>query len=156
MSLRVLAFAVMLSVSGAGASACNRVQDAAALQGALLGEVNDYRAAHGLTPLRPSPALDAAAWNVVCDNAQRGRLDHVTSDRLTVGGRVRSQGYDFALVNENLAMRSRSVPQTAAGWMNSAGHRANILHPETRDFGAAVTVDRRGALYWAMVSARPR
>lgn len=138
------------------ANACNQPANAATLRAQLLTEVNARRRSAGLGALTLDTRLQAAALVVVCDNARNNRLSHTTADGTTLGSRLATAGYGFRTANENLA----AGPTTAAGvvqsWMGSPPHRANILAPTTRHFGAGVARSASGQFYWSIVSAAPR
>ena len=57
-------------------------------------------------------------------------------------------------------MKNRSTPRTPAdvmnAWMNSSGHRANILNPAFSEIGFAAVTGSNGTIYWTMVLAAPR
>lgn len=135
---------------------CNQPSNAATLRAQLLTEVNAQRRSAGLVALTLDSRLQSAALVVVCDNARRDRLSHTTADGTTLGSRLATAGYPFRTANENLA----AGPTTAAGvvqsWMGSTPHRANILAPTTRHFGASVARSGSGQYYWSIVTAAPR
>jgi len=88
--------------------------------GTLASLVNRDRAAHGLRPLARSGALDAVALNWAHHMADSGRMSHNPSLAAQVPGGWRALG-------ENVAMGQPSPQAMETAWMNSPGHRANIL-----------------------------
>ena len=77
-----------------------------------------------------------------------------TPGRATVGDRVRQAGYNYQLVAENVAYTSGQNTSTANAmnlWMNSPGHRENILNGNYNEIGAAVQYDSNGTCYWCVV-----
>ena len=97
----------------------------------MLGLINDARAAAGLGALRLSPNLDrAAAWKSADSSASGPGFDHTDSLGRSINTRFPDCGYSITGVysGENVAYGSTS-PSTIFGmWMDSAGHKANILN----------------------------
>jgi uncharacterized protein YkwD len=90
---------------------------------------NRHRSAAGLAPLRHSGVLAAAARLHARNMVRHGFFDH--TDHLGRRPLERVEIFDregrFRLVGENIAAGYPSVAAACAGWMRSAGHRANIL-----------------------------
>jgi hypothetical protein len=87
--------------------------------GGVLGMVNSERAAAGCPPLRFDPQLASMAQSHASDMASRDYFAH-------------SSGAD----GENIAYGQTSSAEVMQEWMNSPGHRANILNCEYTRFGA--------------------
>jgi uncharacterized protein YkwD len=118
------------------------------LNAAILCLVNGERAANGnLPPLTQSSQLDQAASGMASLMVSEHFFSHETPDGKNVVDRVEPTGYlpgsgDW-VVGENLAWGSGalSTPQAIVnGWMNSAGHKANILAPDYKDIGLAAAM----------------
>ena len=77
---------------------------------------------------------------------------HDGSDGRTTFQRMRDAGYQYRRAAENVAAGTRSPADTVAAWMNSAGHRANILNCELREIGVGFVEDPgdplRYGTYW--------
>ena len=58
------------------------------------------------------------------------------------------QGVDYHIAAENLAMRQPSPEDVVEAWMNSKGHRANILNGDFKFIGIGVELDGNGKFYW--------
>lgn len=137
------------------AAICAAVSPAAA-QGAAdldrlrqraLDLVNDARAEAGLTELTLGPALNDAAQSHAGDMAGRGYYAHVAPDGQTPRDRfVAAGGSRWALSGENIARCSGCAPPPdagrvdafQAGWMQSPGHRENILSDAFDHFGFGI------------------
>jgi uncharacterized protein YkwD len=130
----------------------------------VLAAQDRQRAARGLAPLSFDERLMAAASAQALDCAHRDRLTHTGADGSDVGTRVRRAGFRWRSVAENAAMQPMNPPggsgdgRTAEwavdGWMQSRGHRANLLGSYTH-CGAAFADTGRGTRYWVAVYARP-
>ena len=62
---------------------------------------------------------------------------------------VQAKGYTGRCSGENIAMGQRTPREVFTAWMNSPGHRANILNTSYRHIGVAQTASSRGPL-WVM------
>jgi uncharacterized protein YkwD len=114
----------------------------ARISAATLCLVNQQRTSRGLVALRVNTAMVKAATNHSLDMVARNYFDHTSPtgetflDRLRAAGYIRpNSGYSIA---ENIAAGTGSYATPSATvtmWMNSAGHRANILNGGYRDTG---------------------
>jgi uncharacterized protein YkwD len=160
--IRLLAAAALL----VGLAACQPTLDplkrspsealdrAAALSksaGTLPEQINLQRINAGLPLLTRDSRLTAAAEAHALDMATMGTLSHVGSSGYTVGTRVNIQGYCYSVVTENIASGWKTVALVVRGWMESPGHRANILNPQVKEYGVG-----RAGDYWVMIFAAPR
>jgi uncharacterized protein YkwD len=115
---------------------------------------NKVRAAAKLPPLKENPKLDAAALVHAEDMAKRDHMSHEGSDGSKPSERVEGQGYRFQATAENVAARQKAVAEVMKGWMNSPGHKANILGNYT-EIGVARVPNEDGTYYWCTVFGRP-
>jgi uncharacterized protein YkwD len=116
---------------------------------ALLAAHNRERDKEQFAPLKLSPMLCESAAAHVRDMAKHQQLDHTGTDGSTVADRAKRKGYAFVRVGENIAEGQKSVERVMTAWMNSPGHRANILADFT-EMGAAQAEDDNGDLYWCV------
>jgi uncharacterized protein YkwD len=105
---------------------------AATSDAGLLALVNDYRATQGLPRLASTAALDAAALGHARDMTSNGFFSHTGSGGSTVGSRTRATGCSWTGVSENIAMGQTTPSAAMTIWINSPGHRRNILGPYTQ------------------------
>jgi uncharacterized protein YkwD len=122
--------------------------------------INRQRAAHGLRPVRANGALSRAARRHSEDMVGRAYFSHDTPQGVGVVQRIAASGYasggHACALGENIAAATGpfSTPASIVRmWMNSPGHRANILSPIYRDAGVGVAFGypgspgRRGATF---------
>jgi uncharacterized repeat protein (TIGR02543 family) len=109
--------------------------DAAAFEREVLRLVNIERANHGLNPLQWDYALAAIARAHSIDMVHRGFFSHNCLGGLSPFDRMRSAGISYRSAAENLAAGQRTPKEVVDGWMNSPGHRANILNPNLTHLG---------------------
>jgi uncharacterized protein YkwD len=109
----------------------------------VVQQINDERSRHGLRSLRLSLRLSAAAEYHSRQMGRRGFFEHESPDGSAFWKRVerfyQSSGYRYWSVGENLLWSSPGIGVAGAvrAWMNSPGHRANILSREWREVGLA-------------------
>jgi uncharacterized protein YkwD len=111
---------------------------------------NQERAAAGLPPLGAHGALNQAAAVHSADQAAHNRMSHTGSDGSDGGQRITAAGYSGSTWGENVAGGFGSASSVVAAWMNSPGHRANILNPAFTDIGVAWAAAADGTVYWTM------
>ncbi|WP_205718419.1 sigma-70 family RNA polymerase sigma factor [Actinomadura sp. WMMA1423] len=117
--------------------------------------VNAERARAGCRALRVSPALHQAAQRHSADMASRRVLDHRGAGGDDPGQRITAAGFRWSAWAENIAQGQATPPAVVDGWMNSAGHRANILNCRFTMVGIGV-VRASGGPWWTQVFATPR
>lgn len=103
----------------------------------LLELVNKSRADYGLAPLQECAPLANAALAHSQDMAAHNFFDHTGSDGSQSWDRAIRYGYGSMLVQENIGFRYPSVEGVFLGWMDSPGHRENILEPTHQHAGFA-------------------
>lgn len=128
----------------------------------VIAEVNQARRANGLKPMREDPALMRAAADHSAELAERHRLDHTSTNpaRRTMTMRIDAAGGSWSRAAENLAHMSGSasdVPaQTVRLWLDSPGHRRNMLEPSYTHTGVGIGIDTRGSWYVTQLYVLPR
>jgi uncharacterized protein YkwD len=101
----------------------------------VIALTNQHRAAAGCAPLTVNAKLTAAAQLHSEDMALRDFFSHTGSNNSSLSSRVLAQGYTFSRIAENIAAGYTTPASVINGWMNSSGHRANILNCNLRDIG---------------------
>jgi uncharacterized protein YkwD len=104
----------------------------------VLAEMNVRRAAFDLPPLREDTRLDQAADDRVTDMEEQDYWAHISPDGKQPWQWMHAHGYDFRFAGENLASGFDTVELLVDAWMESKGHRDNILSPFYRDCGIAI------------------
>jgi uncharacterized protein YkwD len=112
---------------------------------------NQQRQAAGLVALSTSSALTNAAAQHSADQAGRNSMSHTGSNGSNAGDRISANGGSFSTWAENVAAGYGSASGVVDGWMNSSGHRQNILNPAMTHIGVAVADAADGTPYWTMV-----
>ncbi|RLN53394.1 hypothetical protein BBJ29_004270 [Phytophthora kernoviae] len=123
--------------------------------GLMLDRVNEERAAQGLTALCLNSKLQEAAQSHSDDQAANDFMSHTGSDDSTMSERVSDADYDWNGVAENVAAGQVDVVEVMDSWMNSEGHRHNILGDYTM-LGAAYAYNGDGRLLDTALLGMPR
>jgi uncharacterized protein YkwD len=119
---------------------------------------NDARTRNGLSVFRTSAKLMEAARLHADQMASSQRASHTISGARypTMQDRINAVGYAYMQIAENVAWNQPRAQDAVGSWMNSSGHRANILDPGLTEIGAAMARSSRGEPYWIQVFGRPR
>jgi uncharacterized protein (TIGR03000 family) len=120
----------------------------------LLTLVNKERAKEGLAPYRTDKKLMRAARSHSANMARQGQLSH-TLDEKGPAERLKEVGYTSAGWGENVAGGQEKPAEAMATWMNSKGHRGNILNDSYTEIGLGVATAADGQKYWTQVFAKP-
>ncbi|MCX4960572.1 CAP domain-containing protein [Streptomyces virginiae] len=107
-------------------------------ESAVLALVNKERSAAGCGPLTVNGKLAAAARAYSDTMARSGVMSHTGPDGSTMTSRVEAAGYGWSRLGENIARGQSDADSVMKAWMNSSGHRANILNCSFREIGIGV------------------
>lgn len=121
----------------------------------LLDLVNEQRQKAGLAALRANDKLFQAAREHTANMARQDSLEH-TLDGKGPGERIRDKGYEGFGAGENIAAGQRTPAEAMDSWMNSPGHRANILGEDYNEIGIGIASHAQGMLYYTLVFAQGR
>lgn len=122
-------------------------------QAELLHLHNEARKEHGLSTFCVREQLMDAATAHSRDMLSRTYYDHVAPDGSTPEQRVRATGYSYSEMAENIHRRplsyaleptQKDLEQVFDDWMNSPGHRANLLNPDLHEIGIGAAFGRYG------------
>jgi uncharacterized protein YkwD len=127
----------------------------AALEAAVVDLVNARRAEAGCPAVRSDDKLTIAARAHSADMAARNYFSHDTLEGVKFSTRITNAGYRWSGAGENIAKGQRTPAEVMTGWMNSPGHRANILNCGFKDLGVGVAADSYGSLLWTQDFASP-
>ena len=134
------------------AGPCDPVLEAEAYQA-----INERRAAAGAGPLTIEERLNAAARRYSADMGVNGVWDHIGSNGESPFKRIHDAGYSYTVAAENISAGHNRGFDAVEAWMNSAGHRKNMLNPVYNQVGIACYYkpDDNYSFYWTAVFAAP-
>ncbi len=122
---------------------------------------NQERAQFGLPPLTTNTQLAEAAQIHTENMTQQDFFDHTELDDSSISDRVEATGYGFLAWAENIGAGYETPEEIVEGWMNNAGHRANIFDPNLEEIGVGYfflendTGNVNFNHYWAQVFETP-
>lgn len=115
----------------------------------ILNLVNEERAKAGLSPLSLEADITAAA-NVRAKEIVQS-FSHTRPNGSSFSTVLAEQGVSYRGSGENIAWGQKTPEQVMNGWMNSDGHRANILNGNFRNLGVGHYQDANGVNYWVQL-----
>jgi uncharacterized protein YkwD len=110
--------------------------------------VNQERAKAGCGALTVDARLANAARAHSQDMATRDYFDHNTPEGVDPGKRITNAGYNWQAWGENIAMGQPDPASVMQAWMNSPGHRANILNCNFKNIGVGLAYNTKHQPYW--------
>ncbi|WP_353611387.1 CAP domain-containing protein [Bacillus sp. FJAT-27251] len=96
---------------------------------------NDHRRQNGLQPLEADPQLSGVALKKSEDMQENGYFSHTSPTYGSPFDMMRDFGVSYRTAGENIAQGQRSPQEVVNAWMNSPGHRQNILNPNYTHIG---------------------
>lgn len=108
--------------------------------------VNEEREKNGLSPL----ATDAKVTQAAQLRAEEIKtlFSHTRPNGTQCFTALKEAGVNYSGAGENIAMGQKTPEEVMQGWMNSSGHRANILKAEFKNIGVGYYVDSNGKAHW--------
>ena len=122
---------------------------------------NIERTKVGLAPLTFNTQLFTAAQNHSLSMANNDFFSHINPNGSDSFDRIQDTGYQYSTAGENIAAGYLTPEAVVQGWMNSQGHRANLLNPNFTEIGLGYFYlqNDRGNVnynsYWTQIFARP-
>jgi uncharacterized protein YkwD len=143
-----------------------RCEPPAVIQQKMLKLVNQARRSKRRCGKRTYAPVRAVRWNRSLAKAAEdqstymaanNRLSHRGSGGTTVERRIRTNGYTWRAVGENVGGGSQTCEDIVDGWLNSPAHCANIMEGGFTEIGAACARNPKGryGTYWTLVLAAP-
>lgn len=120
----------------------------------FLALTNQYRAERGLPALQLDPRLTSASQDMAQIIAAAGTPKVRQHSSRSLRKRLKDKGMGDVPAAENLLMGERNTQDAFNVWVNSRGHRANLINTSVTHLGAA-RVDKGGRSFWAMIMAGP-
>ena len=123
---------------------------------------NLERKKNGLPSLRLNSRLATAAQKHSHSMANRDFFSHTGHDNSKMSDRITAEGYRWSFCAENIYAGGSTPEEAVQGWMNSSGHRRNILNPNAREIGVGYyylandTGNVNYKHYWTQVFAAPQ
>lgn len=117
--------------------------------------VNVERTKRGLQPLKANWELSRVARLKSQDMANKGYFSHQSPTYGSPFNMMENFGIRFSSAGENIAYGQKTPAQVMTAWMNSPGHKANILSPSYTEIGVGLARNRNGVPYWTQMFIKP-
>ncbi len=143
----ILAVTILVATKPLGVWISRTSTGAAIYPIVLTGMANQSRSENKIGPLVVNPLLEKAALLKAKDMATKGYFAHQSPEGFTPWYWFKEAGYSYVYAGENLAIDFSESRDIQNAWMNSPGHRANILNPRYTEIGIAT--------YEGMFEGRP-
>ena len=136
-------------------------REATAYAGRMVARVNWHRHRAGMGAIVLSGALNAAATGHARAMASNDFFSHDAPDGIDFATRAARAGYRWRLIAENLSAGIATPESTVDGWMESEGHRRNMLTRSFRDAGVGHAFldpdpgEVRYGHYWVLMLGAP-
>ncbi|MFB4317709.1 CAP domain-containing protein [Actinomadura sp. 21ATH] len=118
--------------------------------GQVVALTNAERRKKGCAALTVDSRLRTAAQRHSADMVARGYFSHSSPGGKGPGDRITAAGYRWSTYGENIAAGQRTPASVVSSWMNSSGHRANILNCSFKNIGIGLA-RKGGTPYWTQV-----
>ncbi|WP_313344025.1 CAP domain-containing protein [Sedimentibacter sp.] len=113
--------------------------------------VNVERQKNGLQPLTFDESISNVARLKSKDMADNNYFAHQSPRYGSAGDMLRNNGINWSAWGENIASGQRTPETVVTAWMNSEGHRANILSPNFGKIGVGYVTNSNGTPYWTQM-----
>lgn len=117
----------------------------------VLNLVNEQRAKYGLSALTYNTALEAVAYSHSKDMAQNNYFSHTNLSGQSPFDRMKAAGISYRSAAENIAAGQKTPQEVVNAWMNSSGHRANILNSSVTQMGVGIYSGGSYGVYWTQL-----
>ena len=122
--------------------------EATTLEGQVVVLVNKERAKVGLAPLKANWELSRVARYKSQDMIDKNYFSHTSPTYGSPFDMMKNFGIKYMSAGENIAYGQPTPTSVMTGWMNSAGHKANILSKNYTERGVGVAKKSDGTIYW--------
>jgi uncharacterized YkwD family protein len=121
----------------------------------LLQLVNQERSKAGLSALKLSDKLTSIANTKAKDMADNNYFDHTSPTYGTPFQMLQHVGVSYSYAGENIAAGQKTASEVMNAWMNSSGHRANILNQNYTELGVGYVKGGSYGTEWVQLFIRP-
>lgn len=112
---------------------------------------NQERAKHGLKPLKANWELSRVARYKSADMRDKNYFSHTSPTYGSPFNMIKSFGLSYRSAGENIAAGQSTPQQVVQAWMNSEGHRANILNAGYTEIGVGYATGGSKRYYWTQM-----
>lgn len=131
------------------------MQGIKSLESQVVKLVNVERSKQGLQPLTENWQLSRVARYKSADMATKNYFSHTSPTYGSPFRMMESFGIKYSSAGENIAYGQKTPQQVMTAWMNSPGHRSNIMSPSYTQIGVGYATNKSGTPYWTQMFIRP-
>lgn len=117
----------------------------------IIKKVNTERNIQKLAPLEKDNTLNSLAQKKAEIMAEEENLSHTAGGQKSFSEIFKENGIEYLAVGENIARNWKTTDEVMSAWMNSSGHRKNILNPKFTHIGVGKAVSKTGDIYWVQL-----
>lgn len=129
--------------------------DIKAIENEVIRLTNIERSKNGLPALAQHWELSRVARYKSADMANKGYFSHESPTYGSPFTMMQNFGIRFSSAGENIAYGQRTPQEVVTAWMNSPGHRANILSRSYSHIGVGLARNKSGVAYWTQMFIQP-
>lgn len=133
----------------------SNLNDVSAVEKEVVRLVNVERQKNGLNPLELDAELSKVARLKSQDMATKGYFSHTSPTYGSPFDMMKQFGIKYSAAGENIAMGQPTAEAVVKAWMNSEGHRANILSKSFTKIGVGYYKGNNGSPYWTQMFIKP-
>ena len=131
------------------------MDDVKAQEAEVIRLVNAERAKNGLPALKANWELSRVARHKSQDMINKRYFSHQSPTYGSPFTMMESFGIRYSAAGENIAKGQRTPTEVMNAWMNSPGHRSNILGSSYIEIGVGLAKDKNGVCYWTQMFIKP-
>lgn len=121
----------------------------------ILNLVNQERAKHGLASLTLSSKLTSVATTKAYDMKDNNYFSHTSPNYGSPFQMMQDFGIKYSNAGENIAGGQKTPQEVMSAWLNSSGHRANILNKNYTQLGVGYAKGGSYGSYWVQMFIKP-
>ena len=125
--------------------------DFSSYQQQVLDLVNAERTKRGISTLTLDSNLSSVATKKSQDMVNKNYFDHTSPTYGSPFDMMKQFGISYRTAGENIAKGQKTPQEVVTAWMNSEGHRKNILNPNFTNLGVGIAKDSKGTTYWTQM-----
>ena len=122
----------------------------------IVKKVNVERSEEGLVPLKNDKILNSLAQKKAEIMAEEENLSHTAGGYSSFSDIFKENNIKYLSVGENIARNWKTTDEVMNAWMESLGHRKNILSPKFTHMGVGKAVSKKGDIYWVQLFIKYR
>ena len=125
--------------------------DFSSYQQQVLDLVNAERTKRGISALTLDSNISNVATKKSQDMVNKNYFDHTSPTYGSPFDMMKQFGISYRTAGENIAKGQKTPQEVVTAWMNSEGHRKNILNPNFTNLGVGIAKDSKGTTYWTQM-----